>query len=273
MPKKKCFGMSEVVLRRNTSIPADANAVSVLIGDLDEFSEGDYIQLGFMPKDVAKWVAPLCDAGLFSFSGYILSERSTCSCFGGKQQQSTMILYVSQASCHVTYLCEGRCFFNIICRGTTYQKYRGFLQPEHVASICSLSSMQRCVSLAPRRGASSIGTSMNPQFLAAFSAAAGKRSVQFVDSEESDPEVARRRFQSKTDAHLLDGCTVYKPNDRPATTTAMREALAKLAELEKEILEEADGAGEMMNEEMPDEEEVVEVMNMLQKRKKKKCLR
>ncbi|KAF6163787.1 hypothetical protein GIB67_012146 [Kingdonia uniflora] len=413
--RRNAFGMSEVVLRRNTSIPADANAVSVLIGDLDEFSEGDYIQLGFMPKDVAKWVAPLCDAGLFSFSGYIYPKEVLAAASVGNNSKVPMILY-----------------------GHNLSEISRFLQPEHVASICSLvSSMQRCVGLWRLEenltllvfliykvlghykwpelletdfvyGASSIGTSMNPQFLAAFSAAAGKRSVQFVDSEESDPEwghwntshesknpslriifptidrvrdapcgiwpsrrllcfsekawqrlksidilhdavphpscrvgypmhvkVARRRFQSKTDAssfgwvycgshnfspaawgrpmtsgvkangtmettsstgsrlHVcnyelgiilivppldthkgtnqsssnLDDIILpfvlpapkYKPNDRPATTTAMREALAKLAELEKEILEEADGAGEMMDEEMPDEEEVVEV--------------
>lgn len=39
------------------------------------------------------------------------------------------------------------------------------------------------------KGSSSIGTSVNSQFLAAFSAAAGKRSYQYPDSEESDPGV------------------------------------------------------------------------------------
>jgi len=32
-------GTTEVILKRNTNIPADANAVSVLVGDLDKFSE------------------------------------------------------------------------------------------------------------------------------------------------------------------------------------------------------------------------------------------
>lgn len=40
---RKChenaYGMSEIVLRRNTNIPADANAVSVLIPNPEEFSE------------------------------------------------------------------------------------------------------------------------------------------------------------------------------------------------------------------------------------------
>lgn len=42
--------------------------------------------------------------------------------------------------------------------------------------------------LFPFEGSSSVG-SVNAQFLAAFAAAAGKRSVPFSDSEESDPDV------------------------------------------------------------------------------------
>jgi hypothetical protein len=38
-------------------------------------------------------------------------------------------------------------------------------------------------------GASSIGTSINPQFIASFASAAGKRPHQDFDSQESDPEV------------------------------------------------------------------------------------
>jgi hypothetical protein len=40
-------------------------------------------------------------------------------------------------------------------------------------------------------GASSIGTSINPQFIASFASAAGKRPHQDFDSQESDPEVIR----------------------------------------------------------------------------------
>jgi hypothetical protein len=38
-------------------------------------------------------------------------------------------------------------------------------------------------------GSSSVGTSVNPDFLAGFSTAAGKRSCKYSDSQESDPEV------------------------------------------------------------------------------------
>lgn len=50
--RENAFGMSEVVLRRNTNIPADANAVSVLICDLDEFSEGGMICKAYLYPDV-----------------------------------------------------------------------------------------------------------------------------------------------------------------------------------------------------------------------------
>ncbi|XP_078174202.1 uncharacterized protein LOC144567865 [Carex rostrata] len=38
------------------------------------------------------------------------------------------------------------------------------------------------------KGSSSVGTSLNPDFLADFSTAAGKRSYNYSDSQESDPE-------------------------------------------------------------------------------------
>lgn len=38
--RENVYGMSEVILKRNTNIPVDRNAVSVLVCDLDEFSEG-----------------------------------------------------------------------------------------------------------------------------------------------------------------------------------------------------------------------------------------
>lgn len=38
--RENVYGMSEVILKRNINIPADRNAVSVLVCDLDECSEG-----------------------------------------------------------------------------------------------------------------------------------------------------------------------------------------------------------------------------------------
>lgn len=94
-----------------------------------------------------------------------------------------------------------------VSQGPKFSEISRLIQPHHVASLCSLlSSIQRCLGLWRLQevlsrykwldsletdfiyGSSSIGTSVNAQFLAAFSAAAGKRSYQHPDSEESDPE-------------------------------------------------------------------------------------
>ncbi|CAL5444297.1 unnamed protein product [Camellia sinensis] len=93
----------------------------------------DSIRLGFLPRNVAKWVAPLSDRGLFRFSGYVYSKEVLVTALEGSTSIVQMILYVSQL------------------------------------------------------GSSSIG-SVTSQFLAAFSAASRKTSVQFSESEESDPD-------------------------------------------------------------------------------------
>ncbi|XP_077212340.1 forkhead-associated domain-containing protein / FHA domain-containing protein [Tasmannia lanceolata] len=188
--RENAYGMSQVLLKRNTNIPADANAVSVLVCDLDEYSEGDYVQLGFLPKSVAKWVAPLYDIGFFSFSGCIYPKEALAAALGGTNHTVQLILYVSQ--------------------GRNFSEIPSLIQPDHIAAICSLlASIQRCVGLWRLQevlcrykwpesletdfvyGASSIGTSINAQFLAAFSAAVGKKSSEFSESEESDPEWGR----------------------------------------------------------------------------------
>ncbi|XP_059638737.1 uncharacterized protein LOC132281011 isoform X2 [Cornus florida] len=404
--RENVYGMTQIILRRNTTIPADVNAVSVLGFDADEFSEGDCIQIGFLPKNVAKWVAPLWDVGLFRFFGYIYPKEVLAAAIEGSNNKVQLILYLSQ--------------------GPSFSDISKVMQPEHVPAICSLvASIQRCTGLwrlqevlAQHKwpehletdfiyGSSSIG-SVNAQFLAAFSAAAGKKSLRFSESEESDPDwgcwsasqesrhpsiriifptidrvkngscgilaskyilcfsqktwqrlrnidilhdsipypnervghpmhskVARRRFQSKTDGssfgwvycgshnfsaaawgrslsnspvmkangamktnsvlgprlHIcnyelgivfvvppsdmkndanqrsrsLDEIILpfvvpapkYRSTDRPATAQAMREALAELTEREREKFVEASIPGELMEEEIPDEEDEV----------------
>ncbi|KAJ7945195.1 Tyrosyl-DNA phosphodiesterase [Quillaja saponaria] len=184
---KKNYGWVEIVLRRNLNVPADANAVSVLVPNPSGFSKGEYVQLGFLAREVAKWVSPLWDVGFFGFSGYICPEEALTAALGENCKKVRLRLHVSQG-----------CHFRDIAR---------MMQPEHVVSFCSLiASVQRCSGLWRLQevlsrykwpeslesdfiyGASSIGSSVNPQFLAAFSAAAGKKSLQYFDSEESDPE-------------------------------------------------------------------------------------
>ncbi|KAJ8772407.1 hypothetical protein K2173_027584 [Erythroxylum novogranatense] len=179
-------GMLEVLLTRNTNVAADVNAVSVLVPDPDQAYEGDSIQLGFMPRDIAKWVSPLWDSGFFKFSGYIYPKEALAAALGGSNLRVQLILHVSQGP-----------YFSGVTR---------MMLPEHAIAFCSLvASIRRCVGLWRLQevlwqykwpeveqsdfiyGSSSIGP-INAQFLATFAAATGKRSMHFLDSEESDPK-------------------------------------------------------------------------------------
>ncbi|KVH99032.1 Forkhead-associated (FHA) domain-containing protein [Cynara cardunculus var. scolymus] len=162
------YGMSEVILRRNVNIAADANAVGVAISRSEEFPEGGCIQLGFLPRDVAKWVAPLSDVGWFAFSAYINPNEVLACALEGSNNKVHLILY-------------GPKFLNI-----------SKLSPPVLASaMCSLilghyKWPEHCETDFTF-GSSSVG-SINAPFLAAFSAATGKRSMMFSESEESDPD-------------------------------------------------------------------------------------
>lgn len=56
----------------------------------------DYVQLGFLPRNVAKWVSPLWDIGLFSFSGYVCPKEALAAALGGNRKKVQLILHVSQ---------------------------------------------------------------------------------------------------------------------------------------------------------------------------------
>ncbi|EOY22697.1 Forkhead-associated domain-containing protein / FHA domain-containing protein, putative isoform 1 [Theobroma cacao] len=184
---ENAYGMLDVVLRRNTNIPADENAVSVLVPNPDELSGRDCIQLGFLPRNVAKWVSPLWDMGFFEFHGYVYREEALTATFGGNNKKVQLVLHVSQ----------GPRFFDL----------SKLMQAQNIVALCSLiASVQRCTGLWRLQevlgrykwpesqesdfiyGASSIGSSVSAQFLAAFAASVGKKSSQIFDSEESDPE-------------------------------------------------------------------------------------
>nr|CAB3484415.1 unnamed protein product [Digitaria exilis] len=161
-------GTTEVILKRSTNIPADSNAVSVLVADLDKFSEevnhdqcpqAGSVQLGFLPREVAKWVAPLCDSGFFNFSGFIYPREALEAAFGVTNTKVQLLLYVS--------------------KGPEFSRIS-----ELMFAILRVSYFRSNYLI----GASSIGTSINPQFIASFASAAGKRPDQDFDSQESDPE-------------------------------------------------------------------------------------
>ncbi|XP_022736941.1 uncharacterized protein LOC111289853 [Durio zibethinus] len=180
-------GMLNVILRRNKNNPVDENAVSVHVANPDKLSERDHIQLGFLPRNVAKWVSPLWDMGFFEFHGYVYHEEALKASFEGNNKKVRLILHVSQ--------------------GPSFLDMSKTMQAENIAALCSLiAAVQRCTGLWRLQevlgrykwpesqesdfvyGASSIGSSVGAQFLAAFAASVGKKSSQIFDSEESDPE-------------------------------------------------------------------------------------
>ncbi|KAL9274932.1 Tyrosyl-DNA phosphodiesterase 1-like protein, partial [Drosera capensis] len=186
-PSHNACDMSEVVLRRNKNVPADSNAVTVLVPSLNNSSKEDCVQLGFLQRNVAKWVSPLWDIDFFIFSGYILPKEALAAAVGGTNEKVQLILHVSQ--------------------GPNFQDMSKTMQPEHIVALCSLiASLERCTGLWRLEevldrykwpdnlesdfiySASSIGSSVSPEFLSTFSSAAGKRSTQSCDSDESDPE-------------------------------------------------------------------------------------
>ncbi|QCD84925.1 uncharacterized protein LOC114178827 isoform X1 [Vigna unguiculata] len=184
---KNAYGKLEIVLRRKPIASVDENAVIVLVPNPDQAFEGDCVQLGFLPRDVAKWVSPLWDAGFFTFSGYVCAKEALAAAMGENSKKVQLILNVSE--------------------GHYFKDMSKMMQSEHMVAFCSLiASTERCYGLWRLQeilnrykwpealkseiicSASSIGSSINSKFLAAFSSAVGKKSLQHFDSEESDPE-------------------------------------------------------------------------------------
>lgn len=54
------------------------------------------MQLGFLPRYVAKWVSPLWDSGFFRFSGFIRPKEALAAALGGSSMRVQLILQVSQ---------------------------------------------------------------------------------------------------------------------------------------------------------------------------------
>nr|GEX76071.1 forkhead-associated domain-containing protein / FHA domain-containing protein [Tanacetum cinerariifolium] len=174
-------GLLEVILRRNVNIAADVNAVSIAIAESQESPGGGCIQLGFLPRDVAKWVAPLSDAGWFAFSAYICPKEVLACAMEGSNNKPHLILYVYQGPNYLNISKSGSpalasAMCSLRCSGLwrLHEILGHYKWPEHWETDFTF-------------GSSSVGA-VNAPFLAAFSAATGKRSSQFTESEESDPD-------------------------------------------------------------------------------------
>ncbi|KAL5648071.1 hypothetical protein ACJX0J_042426, partial [Zea mays] len=74
---------------------AKTHVLNVLIA-LDKFSKEDSVQLGFLPREVAKWVAPLSYSGFFNFSGFIYPREALEAAFGVTNTKVQLLLYVSK---------------------------------------------------------------------------------------------------------------------------------------------------------------------------------
>jgi hypothetical protein len=201
-------GMIVVLLRRAKNVPADCNAVSVVVSSgamamgaepfLQEdvrrdsnspsSSQDQCIQLGFLPRNMAKSVAPLCDGGLFAFIARIWPKEalSVASGFSDRYVQLNLYIY------------EGPRFHELSTAPPT---------SEQAIAVSGLLSMlqyalglQRLEQVLSRYkwpnsaetdfifGSSSIGTSLDASFLAAFSAAAGHRAIASSASDDSDSQ-------------------------------------------------------------------------------------
>ncbi|XP_023637563.1 uncharacterized protein LOC17883404 isoform X1 [Capsella rubella] len=185
--RENSLGMLELVLRRNTNVPADVNAVSVLVPNPDDDSRDDFVQLGFLPRNIAKWVSPLWDIGFFKFVGYVYRDEVLGAASCRSNQKVKLMLHVLQ--------------------GVSISDVSKLIQPNHVVALCSLiASLQRCTGIWRLQevlgcykwpesqesefvySASSIGGSATAGFQADFASAAGKKALKHFDSQESDPE-------------------------------------------------------------------------------------
>eukprot|EP01018_Ginkgo_biloba_P003635 Gb_16332 [translate_table: standard] len=110
-------GMLPVLLKRNLNVPADRNAVSVIVCDIrscseDIFLQEDlstshsptrisdevYVHLGFLCKDAAKWIAPLWDGRIFSFAAYVWPQEVLEIASGRSNNKVQLALYVFQGT-------------------------------------------------------------------------------------------------------------------------------------------------------------------------------
>ena len=67
-----------------------------LVINNDQCPQAGSVQLGFLPREVAKWVAPLSDSGFFNFSGFIYPREALEAAFGVTNTKAQLLLYVSK---------------------------------------------------------------------------------------------------------------------------------------------------------------------------------
>ncbi|KAJ4762189.1 forkhead-associated domain-containing protein / FHA domain-containing protein [Rhynchospora pubera] len=193
--RENSSGTVEVILKRNMHIPADANAVSVIIKDKVGNSDGDSILLGFLPKEIAKWVSPLSDSALLSFSAFIYPKETLEAAYAGANTRVQLLLYLSKGPNfdRMTELIHEGLLLASLCSLLALLKRSFGLW--RLQEVLSQHKWPESLETEFIYGSSSVGTSVSPDFLAAFSTAAGKKSYNYSDSQESDPEWGRWRAE------------------------------------------------------------------------------
>lgn len=123
----------------------------------------DYVQLGFLPRNVAKWVAPLSDSGIFAFSAYVHPNEVLRAALEGSNNKVQLIIYVSQVYywnffwfvllCWLFFQAD-QCWgtkYKIVFgpfQGPSFSKLSEAMRVDHVSAVCSLvASIQRCIGL------------------------------------------------------------------------------------------------------------------------------
>lgn len=56
----------------------------------------DFVQLGFLPRNIAKWVSPLWDIGFFKFVGYVYRDEVLGAASCRSNQKVQLLLHVLQ---------------------------------------------------------------------------------------------------------------------------------------------------------------------------------
>ena len=120
------------------------------------FLSVDCIQLGFLSRNVAKWVSPLWDCGFFKFSGYVCPKEVLAAALGESCNKVQLILNVSEVcwifgcvfyrmNCYVPYICY---MIYVTLQGHRFKDMSKMMQPEQIVAFCSLiASIQRCYGL------------------------------------------------------------------------------------------------------------------------------
>ncbi|KAI5075181.1 hypothetical protein GOP47_0009257 [Adiantum capillus-veneris] len=202
-----------VLLKRAKFLKADPNAVSVIVTsrangcsqdlflqqdlhdaeintmetDVFDMKQG-FIKLGFLTREVASWLAVLCDQGFFSFAACIWPSEALAVASGHHDGAVKLALYVFQGPKFSTLsptvmTSEERGAFTRLLK--SLHNTWGLWRLEKI--LCRYNWMDSYESDF-YVASSSIGTSLDAKFLAAFAAAAGRRANSLVLSQESDPQ-------------------------------------------------------------------------------------